>query len=222
MNPLEISGWNHPVPLCSLKMASKSDGDASKGIPDEYMTESLLAVINFDQHVARRKSRIEGTQQRSANDAYYVDMSEGGDIYFIEFKSGKQIDKLKEKMEGSMKICLELGIIPDEETMRTSVHYIVVYEVAKHENERQRATIEELLAKSVFAPSDFVAQKTSRQILTLFNVQDFEGVYCRVAESMTREEFKSRFVAPMEGKDRWRVPFPNGVPYEVELPSSPE
>lgn len=214
MNPLNIRGWKREVPLCSLKMASRREADQRLGTPEMFMTDSLLAVVNLDKHVAKRVPREENAPQPKANDAYYVSPGSNGETFFIEFKTGRAPEsEHEEQIKGSMKLCVMLGIMPDEEAVRTSVHYILVYSAVKNAD-RRAAELQK--KQSLNDTVNFVAEKSTRRTLTLFGIEQFEGVYCRLAESMTEEEFHALFVQPMESVDPCRVPYPTGNPYCVQ------
>lgn len=177
------------MPLCALRTASAND----KGV---CMTESLLGVINFDKHIARQLTPIP-----AANDAYYVAVD--GEPFFMEFKTGRiREEDIEAKMQGSMRVCVELGIMPDADAVRSGVHYILVYNSGKYGDDSREAKE----ARAVDDVYGTVTRDSSRRTLDLFHVGTFEGRYCRMAECMSETEFYRLFVCPMEESDPCRVP----------------
>lgn len=195
MKHLVVPGWKALVPT-SLKEASVGGKGA---LP---MTQSLLGVIKLDD-AAAEWSKDHGEMTIAANDAYYEAPEGHGGRFCIEFKSGREIKKadLDNKMAGSPKVCVKLGIMQDEAEAAKSIHYVLVYNENIHKG--RRARLEKEAKNSI---SGFITGKSSRRSLTLFGVEKYEGQFCRLAETMTEAEFDKLFVQVMEKADPYRVP----------------
>lgn len=90
----------------TLKNTSK---DFSNKNNIEYMTESKIKVINFDEVVIEYKNKYGIENLPKSNDALYISNE---NYYFIEFKNGKlknNIIKFNGKMEGEIKGQLDIN-----------------------------------------------------------------------------------------------------------------
>lgn len=100
---------------------------------DEYMVESSVIAIDFDEVVKEYKGERQLYQIPKSNDALVFE--EGGRIFFVEFKNGamkSQVDSCKIKIYDSNLILMDLTGISVED-LRKSVEYVLVYNEKKGE-----------------------------------------------------------------------------------------
>lgn len=199
MEPFFVQRWRETLPLTALKdtSASKSGNQQRR----TFMTQSLLDVINLDNAAKRYARREHSPATPASNDAYYEAASADGWRFFIEFKGGG-VDRgnIRDKMEGSLMLCRHMGIFTESGQELERLHYILVYSETKHQRERNF-----IASRSLNEIFDHVTGTSSSRALTLFGVEEFAGTYCKIAETLTEEEFHKYFVEPMEEADGTRV-----------------
>ena len=164
----------------TLKRASEDD---SKG---EYMTQSLLEVINFDK-IPNEFARGKGWPGvPKSSDALYIDSSSWT---FIEFKNG-DVDKtdVHRKIYDSILMLLELGIIPDFDYVREHINYIVVCHKERFITQK---------APSLAAIQAHVQNRAKSEIV-LFELAKLKGYLLAEVHTYSPKEFEEIFVLPKE------------------------
>lgn len=150
---------------------------------NEYMTESDIEVIDFDE-VAKKYKVLRGiTDLPTSNDALFIGENE---IFFIEFKNG-QIDANNIRL----KICDSMWMLTDiiEQNisyMRENVKYILVYNSQKKQrNIRISASREDIKRRFT---------KKGKDNLVSFGLKRLEKFYINEAFTYTKDDFEEEFV----------------------------
>lgn len=117
--------------LTTIKKASKDSSN------NEYMSESLKQVVNFDQIKGKIFSKFNGNALNSVD---ALAQGQNGKIYFIEFKNGQLSDKTatqldRKAFDSISLLCFVTG--RDFKTVRDDVIFVLVYNSSK----QQRAEI---------------------------------------------------------------------------------
>ena len=117
--------------LTTIKKASKDSSN------NEYMSESLKQVVNFDQIKGKIFSKFNGNALNSVD---ALAQGQNGKIYFIEFKIGQLSDKTatqldRKAFDSISLLCFVTG--RDFKTVRDDVIFVLVYNSSK----QQRAEI---------------------------------------------------------------------------------
>ncbi|MCL1903939.1 MAG: hypothetical protein FWF94_05940 [Oscillospiraceae bacterium] len=182
--------------ISELKETSKSDNG-------EYMIDSTLPVINFDE-VKKEYNKNQGLDNEpSSADALYEDDS--GEQYFIEFKSGKLVGKstkhekrrIRLKMLDSPLIFTDI-INKDASYTKKYINFIVVYNREKNpynEEENMFADLRE--SPSMANIGNYFSEKAKERYirfgLTFYDEKCFKGVF-----TVNEDEFIEKFVEKWE------------------------
>ncbi|MDB8575617.1 hypothetical protein [Turicibacter sanguinis] len=167
------------------KYEPKKEGDSSK-YNTEYMTESLLEVINFDKVKDVYTKEINPGEVPNSNDALYIN---GNDIFFIEFKSGEITNS--EKFNIRLKMFDSLWMFTDiiQQTVnftRTNVKYILVYNKQKNSHIINTSPEKDAIHRHVTLKAE--------DRLVAFGLKKFEKLYINEIYTYTQEEFEEEFV----------------------------
>ncbi|MCL1806375.1 MAG: hypothetical protein FWG31_01605 [Oscillospiraceae bacterium] len=161
---------------CTLRETSISSHNG------QFMTNSTLKVIGFDE-VKNQHTKNWGLEGRkdidkpASNDALYMNYK--GDMYFIEFRSGKvekTLPDLRRKIFESILILtdiIEKGIT----SIRLHLNYILVFDDSRSE----------ILNK--------IEEKGKIDKLTYF-----EGLYFKKVHTISKSIFESNFVSVWESQ----------------------
>ncbi|MCI8869922.1 MAG: hypothetical protein HFF39_05175 [Lawsonibacter sp.] len=166
---------------CTLKRASK---DSSNG---EYLCESQLQVLNFDQMPQLYRQTCP-TAQTKSNDALYIAPNDVW--YFIEFKNG-QVRKadIHNKIYDSVLMLLDMKIIPDLDFARRHMEYILVYNREKNQRLEQSQSRDDLYG---------YMGRLAQQEACFWDIGRFAGYLLKNSHTYSQEEFREKFVEPME------------------------
>lgn len=164
--------------ISTLKETSKDDANG------EYMTESLLPVINFDlaKNQYFKESKNIQSEGITSNDALF---ESDGKLTFIEFKNGKIAGDVKYsvwlKVYDSVLLFTDI-VESNISYTRENMDYILVYNKEKNPETESRATNASLITK--LGGRNFV-----RFGLERFEKYCFQNVY-----TYSKEEFEKEFV----------------------------
>lgn len=170
--------------ITSLKETSKDDAN------NQYMTESLIDVIDFDKVKNRYLGIIKFNKSVTpcSNDALYK-YPDNENWAFIEFKNGQNIKNynLYQKIYDSTIIFTDI-IQKTVAYTRTNVDYILVYNAPPIE-----PTLKIKKSSSFDAISEKFLGFAGREIIK-FNLDSFEGYIYRRVHTYTIEQFEEMFV----------------------------
>lgn len=168
------------------KSLRETSCDTSNGI---HMIDSELQVISLDDLARMHAKRFRFAGPLASNDAFYI--SRGQDYYFIEFKNGSKggykpdiETALRKKMEGSIQICDDFGVMPASFPPQ-NLDYILVYNKQKYVDGQDR----------IYGG---IRARAGECQFQKFNIGSFVGIFCKSAFSYTVEQFTDMFVRPME------------------------
>lgn len=175
--------------LTTLKETSvDKDGDCC-----EYMTESLLEVVNFDNVKNDYIRNMKLSVVPCSNDALYK--GEAENYTFIEFKNGKmskqKIFNVFYKIYDSLLIFNDI-IKENISYCREHVNFILVY------NEQKNVVVKEDDRGIQESPSKiaigkyFIEQKANKKFIR-FNLERFEKRYFNEVYTYTEKEFEEKF-----------------------------
>jgi len=175
--------------ICSLKETSKDNHAGT----DDYMTDSMLPVVNFDMVKNEYIKGLKIPEAPKSNDAFYVNGN--GDMYFIEFKSGRmdnnKIYGVRQKIYDSLLILTDIINVGISYT-RQNLNYILVYNELKNpleETEKQELQTSPSRTKI----GNWVAKKAKKELIR-FRLERFKNLYFKNVCTYTEEEFEASFV----------------------------
>lgn len=154
---------------CSLRECSRDD---SKPDHVQYMTDSMLNVVNFDM-VKRKYTNGLG---HSEDDAASVDtlMQRGKDVVFVEFKNGKVNNRnLNDKIRDSLLIFLD---ITGEKLSDMRDHAIFILVSNEKDNQSKHQIGNTFMRKG-------------GQELVLHGVEKWETLYFQEVHTYNKSEF---------------------------------
>lgn len=162
----------------------KTSLDKSGNI-SEYMTESLLEVVDFD---AVKEEHIKGLGLQytpCSVDALYID--EKQKTSFIEFKNGEMS---KKEYNVYNKVYDSLLIFMDETGMNVSyckenASFILVYNESKNSDEKKSSI------------GKYFYQKAKKKYVR-FGMDRFEKLYFKEVFTYTEKEFQEQFVSRVD------------------------
>lgn len=192
------------VPLKNVSF----DSDAK-----EYMTESLIQVVNFDAvknaYIEKLAIRDETGSAPKSCDALYL--GKNGEIVFIEFKNGKldkdQRNDIRIKILDSLLIFFDItGKVLN--FIRNNVHFILVYNEEKNptyskdeslvQNEEKNPTysnsgpIVQNEEERTFIKNNFIKDGGNNYIR--FKLRRYKKMYFKEVYTYTKKEFEKYFV----------------------------
>lgn len=169
--------------VSTFKETSK-DSD-SKEI--SYMTESEVAVVNFDKVKEQYIRGMKLSKTPCSNDALYF--GKNGDIYFVEFKNGKmsqpKVYNVYTKIYDSLLMFTDI-IGENISYCRENVNFILVYNESKNSDELQGS------AKASIGK--YFAAKAKKKYVR-FDLERFERIYFHEVFTYTEKEFQEMFLA---------------------------
>ena len=190
LNMNDIKNINILKCFDTLKETSSDKHDGK--IPD-YMTDSLLNVINFDKVKDKYIENLSVPETPASNDVLYID--DNKEMYFIEFKNGymdsKKIFEVRLKIFDSLLILTDI-IKKGVSFTREELNYILVYNETKNpltDNEIKELRSIEL--KLIFAKH--FAKKSEKNFIR-FSLRRFKTLYFKNVFTLTEDEFKNEFV----------------------------
>lgn len=169
-------------PSCSLKELSKDTSN------QEYMCESQLQVMNFDQMPKIYQQWLKCRTTPKSNDVLYITSNDMW--YFIEFKNGriKKAD-VHNKIYDSIIMLIDMAIIPDFQFAREHIIYILVYNQGKNSEIEQSTSRQEIYS--------FMCRQ-SGQNNCFWGINQFEGYILKESHTYSCEEFQQNFIDQME------------------------
>lgn len=170
---------------CTMERASL---DKSRSVT---MSDSKIKVVNFDKIPKEYSKGRSWSNMPSSNDALYITVD--GKWYFIEFKNGS-VEKasIYRKLYDSIIMMIDMGIMPDFQFARESVHYILIYNAEKY------SKIEKSESRNENYSYIMNLAKTEEK---LFDVDKLEDYLIKEAHTYTKELFKTYFTDPMENQE---------------------
>ena len=168
---------------CSLKETSKSDHDGGN---DSYMTNSELNVVGFDLVKEKYIKTLSVPEIPKSSDAlFYVNNS--GEMYLIEFKSGKMDQK--EIFDVRLKIFDSLLMLTDIlnkgiSYTRHNLCFLLVYDETKNPSSRTE------IGKHYL--------RKARKKYIRFDLERFKKLYFKDVFTVTKDDFENDFVKKWE------------------------
>lgn len=167
----------------TLRETSKDDSNASLV---QYMTDSEMEVVNFDQ-VKRCYVNALGL---SENNASSVDaLVQFADcIAFVEFKNGKVNNRnVKDKIRDSLLMFTDItgGSIADT---RKKAELFIVYNLERNPlpNQLKKGVVQE--SPSRLAIANYIADKAGEEHI-LFDLERYQKLYFRDVHTYSKEKF---------------------------------
>ena len=158
---------------------------------NEYMTESLIEVVDFDKATKRyyRKLKLEPL---SSNDALL--QMKNKDIVFIEFKNGRFSNRTKNQLDkknaDSIKVsCNILKISPEE--LKPHCDYILVYNLQKNQMLIERDVLEannEIQQSLEYNKIGSWSTKLAKKEYVAFGLRKYENKYFSKVHTFVKKE----------------------------------
>lgn len=174
---------NHHI--CTLKETSKDDSDKDN---IQYMTESVLDVVNFDSVKTAYANGI-GLSEEVIKSVDAITQF-GDEIVFIEFKNGKvENSNVKDKVRDSLLVFLDI-VQKNISYSRESITLIVVYNANKNPERRQntKPIIQEEPSLTFIGKN--LAKKAGTEMVR-FNLERYKKIYFKEVHTYSQEEFDS-------------------------------
>ncbi len=185
----------------TLKQTSKDDNN------EEYMTESTIKVINFDNVGGDKYSKNNRLNiQLKTNDVLFLHNNKK--YTFIEFKNGKLLDKtnkidIKKLKDIELKILNSLFVLGDIEekslsSLKEITDYVLVYNEEKN-TPNERNSISEI--GNYFINQGNISSektKTEKEEIICFGLEKFKGYCFKNVHTYSKEEFEEKFVKKYE------------------------
>jgi len=172
--------------ICPLKETSKNNLG--------YMTNSMLDVVNFDVVKDKYIQKLKMSEHPKSNDAFYV--RDNGDMYFIEFKSGRmdnnKIYGVRQKIYDSLLILTDI-IDEGISYTRQNLNYILVYNETKNPLDETKKE-EPQFSPSRTAIGKYFVEEKGQENFIRFGLKRFEKLYFKNVFTVTKEEFENDFV----------------------------
>ena len=194
------------------------DNDDNK---NEYMTESEIDVLNFDEIKSCYSGRYLSNNVKltpASNDALFIGKEK---IIFIEFKNGgiddKENNEIFRKIYDSLliffEIYSELGLSErikqnNISYSRQNIEYVLVYNKDTYNKNNKRGNtiqtikgIERQLQNSESRDLMYkiLSQRGNKQFI-LFGIDRFEGYLFKKVYTLTKEEFNRIFIPILESQ----------------------
>ena len=189
-NNLSLSIFNE----CKSTLKETSYDGANK----EYMTDSLLEVIDFDKVKLQYCNLLglEGEVPKSCDALLFLQNK----TIFIEFKNGKvETFDVRKKIYDSVLIFSDLKKCTISET-RKNIEYILVYNEEKNKNSKDcrefsKREIQE--SKSFKSISNSISKLAKKEIIR-FRIGDFQNYILKDIHTYTMEEFEEKLTKIIE------------------------
>lgn len=190
-NEIEIFNRN----ISTFKSTSQDDNDGNIF----YMTESTIAVINFDNV---KNDYIRGMQLSNipcSNDALYIGTEET--LTFVEFKNGimkrEKIYDVYYKIYDSLLI---LGDILNKSISyyREHLNFILVYNEEKNPDCKDIGTSEVQEAPSKIAIGRYFIERKAKKKFIRFGLDRFEKIYFKEVFTYNEIEFEKNFLCKLK------------------------
>lgn len=169
--------YNHILDEC-IETISNCSIDSSNQVS---LVDDINEVINFD-NVTKKYSELNFINHNvpQSLDSLYIN-DNLCEIFFIEFKNKKKIDKvdIKNKIYGSVYILMDIFDLTTD-FIRANVKFILVYK----ENDKQDEAYKNIVLK---------AQHYAQSENIRFNMGEHKNIFKEVY-TYTSEEFKSKFI----------------------------
>ena len=172
--------------LSSLKEISKDDSDKSN---IQYMTKSLLEVINFDE-VKKKYINSLGLSEDNASSVDGI-LEIGDRVDFIEFKNGKMKNEkrnVKDKIRDSLLMFCDITEKQICDT-REQVEFILVYNQEKNPVHGRVVSEEIQESYSRIEIAKYFSKKAKKEFIR-FDLEKFKKLYFRDVHTYSEEEFK--------------------------------
>ena len=193
---IDLKIYNNSI----IKHTSKDDSN------EEYMTQSIIKVINFDSVGGDKYSKNNKLNiQLKTNDALFLHNER---YTFIEFKNGKLLDKtnkidIKKLKDIELKILNSLFVLGDIEekslsSLKEITDYILVYNEEKN-TPNERNSISEI--GNYFINQGNISSektKTEREEIICFGLEKFKDYCFKNVHTYSKEEFEEKFVKKYE------------------------
>lgn len=174
--------------MSSLKETSK-DSDSPN---PEYMTNSELAVVNFDKVKECYIKDMKLSHTPCSSDALYIDKN--GRLYFIEFKNGKMtqpiIFNVYNKIYDSLLIFNDI-VQQNISFCRKYVNFILVYNESKNSSKDCEIKYQDSSKARI---SKYFYSKAKKKYIR-FGLEQFETLYFQEVFTYTEQEFQESFLS---------------------------
>ncbi len=185
--------------MSSLRETSK-DSDSSN---PECMTNSEIAVVNFDKVKESYIKDMKLSFTPCSNDALYIDKN--GDLYFIEFKNGimtrPMIFNVYNKIYDSLLIFNDI-VGQNISFCRKHVNFILVYNESKnlsedYNNEGKNLSKDDKIKNQDCSKAKIVKRLYSKakKKYIRFGLERFEKLYFQEVFTYTQQEFEDSFLS---------------------------
>lgn len=185
--------------MSSLRETSK-DSDSSN---PECMTNSEIAVVNFDKVKESYIKDMKLSFTPCSNDALYIDKN--GDLYFIEFKNGimtrPMIFNVYNKIYDSLLIFNDI-VEQNISFCRKHVNFILVYNESKNLSEDYNNEGKNLSKDAKIKNQDCSKAKIGKYFYSKakkkyirFGLERFEKLYFQEVFTYTQQEFEDSFLS---------------------------
>lgn len=189
--------------MSTLKETSKDETN------NEYMTDSCLSVVDFDEvkssYIARLSLPVieeHSTERCKSFDALY--MCNTGEIFFIEFKNGKMkgetINVSIKMRDGLLLFCdivdknikftrenvIFILVYNEEKSPLTEAELTKIEEMQHLKHQIQESESREYIIQSLFKKSDLEFVR--------YGYKKFEGLYFKKVHTYNRQEFENNFI----------------------------
>ena len=175
--------------ICSLRETSIDNHDGNA----DYMSESILPVVNFDTVKDRYISGLSVPEAPASNDALYVD--DQGEMFFIEFKAGsiegKKVYDLRLKLFDSLLILTDI-IGEGVSFTREYLNYILVYDETKNPV-REGETIYQATPSRELLSSHYI-RKGGNEFIR-FKLLRFQRLYVKRMFTVNKDDFEERLAS---------------------------
>ncbi len=185
--------------MSSLRETSK-DSDSSN---PECMTNSEIAVVNFDKVKESYIKDMKLSFTPCSNDALYIDKN--GDLYFIEFKNGimtrPMIFNVYNKIYDSLLIFNDI-VEQNISFCRKHMNFILVYNESKNLSEDYNNEGKNLSKDGKIKNQDCSKAKIGKYFYSKakkkyirFGLERFEKLYFQEVFTYTQQEFEDSFLS---------------------------
>ncbi len=185
--------------MSSLRETSK-DSDSPN---PECMTNSEIAVVNFDKVKESYIKDMKLSFTPCSNDALYIDKN--GDLYFIEFKNGimtrPMIFNVYNKIYDSLLIFNDI-VGQNISFCRKHVNFILVYNESKNLSEDYNNEGKNLSKDGKIKNQDCSKAKIGKYFYSKakkkyirFGLERFEKLYFQEVFTYTQQEFEDSFLS---------------------------
>ena len=175
----------------TLKETSKDTPDMNGSI--NYMTESMLTVINFDNVKLEYTKNLSVPETPKSNDALYI--INDSEMYFIEFKSGF-VDRFNVRLKIFDSLLIITDIIKKGICFtRKNLNYILVYNIDRNKlTEKEKAEITQLQTSQSMNRFIKTMEKRSGESIIRFTLKRFKTLYFKDVFTVDKNEFEKKFL----------------------------